>query len=73
MANPVCFHVLASSAWTLKKAHNYYQLPGSLSPDFKYLHARQILHKLRDPSKMILADCIRYITGVLFAITLNHR
>ena len=29
MTNPVWSHVLALSAWTLKIAHNYNQLPGS--------------------------------------------
>ena len=43
---------------------SYNQLPGSLSPDYKYLHARQIYHKLSDPSQTKLADCIRYIIGV---------
>ena len=32
---------------------SYSQLPGSLSPDYKYLHARQRSH-----------DCIKYIIGV---------
>ena len=26
---PVCSHVLASSAWTLKQAHNYRHMPGN--------------------------------------------
>ena len=50
---------------------SYSQLPGSLSPHYKYLHARQIPHLLSYPSQTI-PDCIRYIMGV-FAITLNHR
>ena len=44
MANSIWFHVLALSAWTLKKAHNI-QLAGSLSQDYRYLHARQIPHQ----------------------------
>ena len=42
MTKPVWYHVLALSAWTLKKAHNYSQLSGNLSPDYKYLHASLI-------------------------------
>ena len=53
-------------AWTLKKPHI-----GSLSPDYKYLHARQIPHQMSFPSQTIL-DCIRNIIGV-FAIILNRR
>ena len=49
-----CF---AWSAWKAKKAN---QLPGSLCPDYKYLHARQISHQLSFSSQTIL-DCIRYI------------
>ena len=41
------------------------QLPGSLSPDYKYLHERQIPHQPRSfPSQTIL-DCIRCIIGVV--------
>ena len=50
MTRPVWSYVLDLSVWTLKKAHmiscTYNQLPGSLSPDYKYLHARQIPHQL---------------------------
>ena len=46
----------------LKKAHNS-QLPRSISPDYKYLHARQIPHQLSFHSQTI-PDCIRYIIGV---------
>ena len=41
----------------------YSQLPGSMNPDYKYLHARQIPHQLNFPSQTI-PDCIRYIIGV---------
>ena len=44
---PVWSHVLAFSAWTLKKTHS--QLPGSLSPYYKYLHASQISHRVFSP------------------------
>ena len=47
---------------TLKKVHNN-QLPGSLSPDYKYLHARQIPPNLNFPSQTT-PNCIRYIIGV---------
>ena len=47
----------------LNKAHNYSQLPGSLSPDYN-LYARQIPHQLRFPSQTI-PDCIRYIIDIL--------
>ena len=60
MTKPVWFHVLASSAWTLKKAR---KLPGSLSPDYKYLLARQISYQLSFPSQT-MPHCIRYIIGV---------
>ena len=59
---PVWSHVSALSARILNKAH-YSQLPGSLSPDYKYLHARQIPHQLSFPSQTI-PDCIRYVIGV---------
>ena len=62
ITKPVWSHVLASSAWTLKKAH---LLPINLSPDDKYMymHASQIPHNKAFPSKTT-ADCIRYIIGV---------
>ena len=41
----------------------YSQLPGRLSLDYKYLHARQTPHQLSFPSQTI-PDCIRYIIGV---------
>ena len=44
---------------------SYNQLPGSLSLDYKYMHARQIPHKLSFPTKTI-SDFIRYITGVFY-------
>ena len=43
MTKPVWSHLLAFSAWTLKE-NSYSQLPGSLSPDYKYLHAQHISH-----------------------------
>ena len=64
MTNPVWFLVLALSAWTMKKAHIVSCHAGSLSPDYKYLHARQFPHKLSFPSQTI-PDCIRYIIGVV--------
>ena len=39
---------------------SYSQLPCCLSPDYKYLHVRQIFHQLCFPSQ-IIADCVRYI------------
>ena len=39
MTKPVKSHVMALSAWTLKKAHII-----SLSPDYNYLHATGIPH-----------------------------
>ena len=42
---------------------SYSQLPGNLSPDYKYLHARQIPHQLSFSSQTI-PDCIRYIIDV---------
>ena len=62
MTKPVWFNVLALCLWTLKKAHNS-QLPQNFNPDYKYLHARQIPHKLSFSSKTI-PDCIRYFIGV---------
>ena len=56
MTKPVWSHVLALSAWTLKKAHH---MPGNLSPDYKNLYARQIHNQLSFPSQNI-PDCIRY-------------
>ena len=58
MTKPVWSHVLAL---TLKKAQS--QLPGNLSPEYKYLHARQIPHTRSFYSKTI-PDCIRYISSV---------
>ena len=63
MTNHVYSRVLELSAWTFKKVRNS-QLPGNLSPDYKYLHARQILHQVSFRSQTI-PDCIRYIIGVL--------
>ena len=48
---------------------SYSQLPGSLSADCKYLHARKIPHQLNFTSKTT-PDCILLVS---FAITLNHR
>ena len=42
---------------------SYGQLPGSLGPDYEYLHARQISHQLSFPSQTIPV-CIRYIICV---------
>ena len=41
MTKPVWSNVLALSAWTLK--NSYIQFPGSLSPDYKYLHASNVV------------------------------
>ena len=62
MTKPLWSHVLAFSAWILKKAYIYIysQLPGTLSPDYKYLHARLIPRQLSCPSQTI-PNCIRYI------------
>ena len=38
-------------------------MPGSLSPDYKYLYARKIPHQMSFNSKTI-PDCIGYIIGV---------
>ena len=38
-------------------------LPGSMSPDYRYLHARQMSHQLGFPFQTV-SDCIRYIIGV---------
>ena len=46
------------------------QLPGSLRPDYKYLHASQIPHRLSFASHTRL---YKHILLVSFAITLNHR
>ena len=45
MTKPVWSHVLASTAWTLKKAHivNSF-IARKPEPDCKYLHASQIPH-----------------------------
>ena len=59
-SKPVWSHVLALSAWTLKKLI----YSGSLSPDHKYLHERQIPHQLSSPFQT-KPNCIRYIIGVL--------
>ena len=50
---------------------SYSQLPGSLSPDYKYLHVKHILHQLGFPSQTI-GNSIRYIVGV-FCYNLNRR
>ena len=42
---------------------SYSQLPGNVSPDYKYLHARQISHQLTFSSQTI-PDYITYIFGV---------
>ena len=62
MTKPVCFNILKVQAWTLKKTHNYNQLQGSMSADYKYLHVMQISYQLSFPSQTI-PDCIRYIIG----------
>ena len=54
MTNPV---------WPGLEESSYNQLPGSLSPVCKYLHARKISHKLSFSSQTI-PDFIRYIIGV---------
>ena len=40
--------------------NSYSQLPGRLSPDYKYLHARQIPHQLSFSSQTI-PNYIRYM------------
>ena len=70
MTKPFRSHVLALSAWTLKKAH-IVSCQEAWTQITKFLHARQIPHQPSFPSKTI-PDCIRYIIGV-FAITSNHR
>ena len=60
MTKTVLSHVLELNAWSFKNS----QLSGSLSPDYKYLHARQILHQESFRSQTI-PDCIRYTIGVL--------
>ena len=42
---------------------SYNQLPGTLSPDYKYLHARHIPHQPTFPFQT-RPDCTRYIIGV---------
>ena len=42
--------------------NSYSQLPGSLSQDYKYMHARQIPHQLSFPSQTI-PNYVRYIIG----------
>ena len=69
MTKPVWSHVLALSAWTLKKAYN--QLPGSLGPDYKYLHGRQIPYQVKLPSQTI-PDCISYVIGVFWCFSNLH-
>ena len=43
MTNPVWSHVLALECLGIEES-SYYQLSGILSPDYKYLHTRQIPH-----------------------------
>ena len=56
-------HDFEESSWS--------QLPGNLSPDYKYLHARQIPHTPSFYSKTI-PDCIGYIIGV-FCYNFNSQ
>ena len=62
MTKPVWSHILALNGWTMIKTH--YQLPGSLSPDYKYLQARQISHLLLNFPSQTIPDCIQHIIGV---------
>ena len=45
MTKPLWSHGFVLSVSTMKKAQNS-QLPGNLSPDYKYLHASQVPNKL---------------------------
>ena len=51
MTKPVWSHVLTLSAWSKQdlEESSYSQLQESLSPDNKFLHARQIPHQIRFP------------------------
>ena len=62
MTKPVWSHGIESLEFE-ESSIFYCQLPESLSPDYKYLHVRQIPHQLCFPSQTI-PDCIRYIIGV---------
>ena len=62
MTKPVWSH---DSALNDFEKSSYSQWPGSLSPNYKYFHARQIPRQLSFPSTNI-PDCIRYIIGVFF-------
>ena len=61
MHKPVWPHVFNLKRLNIEESL-YSLLPGSLSPDYKYLHAKQIPNQLSFPSQTIL-DCIRYIIG----------
>ena len=58
MITNVWAHVLALNGWHLKKAHLITCQEASTNI-YKYLHARQIPHKMSFPSQTI-PDCIRY-------------
>ena len=60
MTKPCWSYVFGLECLDFKES-SYSQLPGSLSPDYKYLHA--VSHQLSFPSQTI-SDCIRYIIGV---------
>ena len=62
MTKPVWSYVLSLIAFDFEES-SYNQFPGSLSPDCKYLHARQIPHQLSFPSQTIPVY-IRYVIGV---------
>ena len=62
MTKPVWSHVLALLSIDFEE-NSCSHLPGSLSPDYKYLHPRQIPYQLMFLSQTI-PDCIRYIIGI---------
>ena len=69
MTQPVWSHVL--TVCLDFEGISYSQLPGRLSPDYKYLHTRQIFHQLSVPHK--LYPNVKDILLVSIAITSNHR
>ena len=67
MTKPVWSHVLALSAWTLKKESSYSQLSGNLSSDYKYLQASQT-----PQNKAFHPMTVKDILLMSFAITDEH-
>ena len=61
MTDPVWSHVLALSAWTLKKANK--TVARKSQPRLQISTCKEIPHQLRFPSQTI-PDCTRYIIGV---------